>query len=156
VVPAEVDLAAVVRDELEQLRGAHPGRTLEFDCGCDARGRCDGARLQQLVRNLVQNALRYGAPDSPVRVARRDAAPDIMIDVINHGPPIDPAALREIFDPLKRAAAPGIPRAHPGGLGLGLYIVREIARAHGGDAQVRSSAGETTFTVRLPRAGAVR
>ena len=153
VVPADIDLAVVAADELEQLRGAHPDRRIELAATGDTRGRWDGRRLQQVLRNLVTNAIKYGSPDTPVRVALRGGEADVRLEVTNSGPAIDPAALGQIFDPLKRGPAPGDDYDVRSGLGLGLFIVREIARAHGGEADVRSDRGETTFAVRLPRHG---
>jgi signal transduction histidine kinase len=150
VVPSDVDLAVPVSAELEQLRGAHPHRRIELAVTGDCRGQLDGQRVQQLLRNLVSNAITYGAPNTPVRVALRGEEADILLEVTNSGPPIAPSALGEIFDPLKRGVA-RVDRDDQGSLGLGLFIVREIARAHGGEAEVRSDGGETTFTVRLPR-----
>jgi signal transduction histidine kinase len=151
VVPSDVDLAAVVADELEQLRGAHPYRLIELEVTGDNRGRWDGGRLQQLVRNLVSNALTHGSPDSPVRVALRGREADVWLEVTNRGPNIDPSALGQMFDPLKRGLAQAESHDSRRGLGLGLFIVREIAGAHGGDVDVRCEGGETTFAVRLPR-----
>jgi signal transduction histidine kinase len=150
IVPSDIDLAAVVADELEQLRGAHPGRRIELTATGDDRGRWDGARLQQLLRNLVSNAIRYGSPDTPVRVALRGEEADVRLEVTNRGPTIDPSVLSQIFEPLKRGPAEDDSHARDG-LGLGLFIVREIARSHGGKVEVNSDAGETTFAVRLPR-----
>ena len=110
-----------------------------------------------MLRNLVANAIKYGSRDKPVRVALRGEQADLWLEVTNSGPAIDPSDVRRIFDPLERGAvhrasddARGDAR---GGLGLGLFIVREIAKAHGGDVEVRSELGQTTFTVRLPRHG---
>lgn len=152
VVPSPIDVAAVVTDEVEQLRGAYPNRRIELTATGDSRGRWDGARLQQLVRNLVSNAIRYGSPDTAVRVGLRGEEADVRIEVTNSGPTIDPSALGQIFDPLKRGVAQGDRPDARSGLGLGLFIVREIAHAHGGEVEVRSDEGETTFVVRLPRA----
>ena len=69
IVSSDVDLAAIVTDELDQLRAAHPDRQIELAATGDNRGRWDGARLQQLLRNLVSNAIAYGAPGAPVRVS---------------------------------------------------------------------------------------
>jgi signal transduction histidine kinase len=151
VVPSDIDLAAVVTDELEQLRGAHPNRQIELVATGDSRGRWDGARLQQLVRNLVSNAIRYGSPDTAVRVALHGYEAEVRIEVTNNGPTIGPSALGQIFDPLKQGSAQGDSQDARGGLGLGLFIVREIAAAHDGEVEVRSDGGETTFAVRLPR-----
>lgn len=151
VVPSDIDLAAVVADELEQLRGAHLNQRIELAATGDNRGRWDGARLQQLLRNLVSNAIKYGAPNTPVRVALRGEEADVRLEVTNSGPAIDASALSQIFDPLKRGAAQGDSHDARGGLGLGLFIVREIAGAHGGEVEARSEGGETTFVVRLPR-----
>jgi hypothetical protein len=150
VVPAEIDLAVPVADELEQLRGAHPQRRIELKVTGDCRGQWDGRRLQQALRNLVSNAIKYGTPDAPVRVALRGEDADVHLEVTNSGTPIDPSTLSEMFDPLRRGAAQG-DRHERSSLGLGLFIVREIARAHGGEVDVLSDAGETTFAVRLPR-----
>jgi signal transduction histidine kinase len=151
VVPSDVDLAAVVADELDQLRGAHPNERIELTVTGDHRGRWDGARLQQLLRNLVSNAIRYGSPNTPIRVALRGEEADVRLEVTNSGPALDPPALGELFDPLTRGPAQGDSRDARGGLGLGLFIVREIAKAHGGEVEVRSDGGETIFAVRLPR-----
>ena len=151
IVPSDLDLAAVVADELEQLRGAYPTRRIELTVTGDHRGRWDGLRVQQMLRNLVSNAITFGAPNTPIRAALRGEEAAVHLEVTNHGPTIDPSALHQIFDPLRRGASQGDSRDARSGLGLGLFIVREIARAHGGEAEVCSGGGETTFTVCLPR-----
>jgi signal transduction histidine kinase len=151
VVPSDIDVAAVVTDEVEQLRGAYPNRHIELTATGDSRGRWDGARLQQMVRNLVSNAIRYGSTDTAVRVALRGDVTELRVDVSNSGPMIDPSTLSQIFDPLRRGAAQDDRPDARSGLGLGLFIVREIAQAHGGEVEVRSDEGATTFVVRLPR-----
>lgn len=151
VVPSDVDLAAVATDELEQLRGAHPDRQIELVVAGDTRGRWDGGRLQQLLRNLVSNAIRFGFPDVPIRVAIRGEAADVQLEVTNRGRPTDPSALGEMFDPLRQGPTPADGGESRGGLGLGLFIVKEIAKAHGGEVEARSDGEETTFTVTLPR-----
>ena len=148
---ANADLSALFADELDQLRGAHPGRQIELEVAGDTRGRWDGPRLQQLLRNLVSNAIKYGVPDAPIRVLLTGENANVRLEVINRGPTIDASILDEIFNPLKRGPAQGDGHSTDGGLGLGLYIVQQIALAHGGDAAVRSEHGETVFVVRLPR-----
>ena len=148
---AEGDLATLLKDELEQLRAAHPSAQIELEIKGDTRGHWDGVRLQQLVRNLVVNAISYGAADTPIQVVLTGEEANVTIEVKNIGPAIEKEILNQIFDPLKRGR--GQSNRHDGGagLGLGLYIVREIARAHGGEVTIRSDNGETVFTVRLPR-----
>lgn len=103
----------------------------------------DAERITQLLDNLVTNAIRYGTGPVTVRL-ERDAA-HAAIFVHNQGAPIPEEKLASLFDPYKRAAR------SPGGVGLGLYIVDQIARAHGGTASVQSTAeAGTTFVIRLP------
>jgi signal transduction histidine kinase len=150
VVPSDVDLAVSVADEVEQFRGAHPHRQIDLAVTGDCRGQWDGPRFQQSLRNLVSNAIQYGAPETPLRVALRGEEADVRLEVTNTGPPVEPSALKEIFDPLKRAVARG-DRDDRRSLGLGLFIVRAIAMAHGGDVEVVSEGGKTTFSMRIPR-----
>ena len=144
-----MDLAAAFADELEELRGAHPGRRIELKVVGDTRGLWDGLRMQQLLRNLVSNAIQHGAPDAPVRVVLTGEETDVRIEVVNRGPTIERSALDQIFDPLTR----GPEQRHDtdDGVVLGLYIVRKVARAHGGEVHVRSDKEETVFAVRLRR-----
>jgi signal transduction histidine kinase len=153
VVPTEVDLAEVFADELQQLRVAHPGRQLELQVNGDVRGVWDENRLHQLLGNLVLNALKYGSSDTPVRVVVTGMPGDVLFSVANRGPMIEPSTLDQLFDPLKR----GLQQAGSGvddSLGLGLFICREIASAHGGEIGAHSDESETVFTVRLPRIAA--
>lgn len=147
---SNIDLATPVTDELEHLRGAYPARRIELTVSGDCRGTRDALRIQQLLRKLVSNAVKYGEPDMPVRVTLRSENGEVCVEVINSGAPIDSSALQEISDPLKRGNLPN-ERDDPASLRLGLFIVREIARAHGGDVQTFATGEKTTFTVRLPR-----
>lgn len=150
VVPSEVDLGGVVACEVEQLRRGHPKRRIELAVTGDCRGRWDGLRVQQAVRNLVLNAIKYGTPDTPVRVALRGDESGVLLQVTNNGPPLPPSVQGEIFDPLQRGLRQEDERDRES-LGLGLFIVREIARAHGGEIEVACEEGTTTFAARLPR-----
>lgn len=151
VVAVDLDIAGALADELEQLRVAHPGRQIELAIVGDTRGFWDRLRLQQLLRNLVVNAIKYGAADAPVQVVFTGGAADVTIEVKNSGPAIEKENLDVIFDPLTRGLGKDQSNDSEAGLGLGLYIVREIAHAHGGNVNVRSDHGETVFAVRLPR-----
>jgi signal transduction histidine kinase len=149
IAPEDVDLAHVFGDAVDQLRAAHPSRRIEFSTNGNMRGSWDGLRLQQLLSNLVTNAISYGAADAPVRVAVTGHDAEVRLAVLNSGPAIDAQTLGQIFDPLKRGAAQQDRNA--AGLGLGLYIASEIAKAHQGSIDARSDAAETVFEVRLPR-----
>jgi signal transduction histidine kinase len=147
VVLANIDLSQVLSDEVEQLRGANAGRLIELYQNGDLRGEWDGKRLQQLLRNLISNALKYGSPDSSVRVSLLGEEQEVRLEVANDGQTMEQTALEGLIDPLKRGPGSG----DDGGLGLGLFIVREITRAHGGHFGVRCQDQETCFSVVLPR-----
>ena len=153
IAPHDVDLAAVLADVVDELRAAHPERRIELEAAGNFRGDWDGQRVQQLLSNLVVNAIKYGAPDTPVRVVATAAQAEIRIEVRNHGPVIDPPTLERIFDPLQRGPDQTHESGHHEGLGLGLFIANEIAKAHRGAIDARSDATETAFAVRLPRRG---
>jgi signal transduction histidine kinase len=116
-------------------------------------GHWDGGRLKQVLRNLVSNAIAHGSPDTPVRVVLLGEETEVRLTVTNEGPTIDPSAQSQLFDPLKRGLTQTSSHEYNDGLGLGLFIVREVALAHGGRVEVSSDSteGETTFTVILPR-----
>jgi signal transduction histidine kinase len=145
--PSPVDVADLCAQEIELLGVAHPDSKIELKTEGNCRGGWDGRRVQQLLGNLVSNAVHHGACNEPVRVAVSGDETEVRIEVSNQGPAIDPDTLDKLFEPLKRGASSG---RHEG-LGLGLYIVDEIAKGHGGAAQARSNDRETVFTVRLPR-----
>ena len=151
VTPTEVDVGKLFADELAQLRAAHPQQRVDLEVTGDSRGLWDGMRLQQLLGNLVVNAIKYGAADAPVRVLVVGREDDLLFEVRNSGRAIDQSTLGEMFDPLKRGLASTGMRDNRGSLGLGLYIAREIATAHGGDIEARSEETETVFRVCLPR-----
>lgn len=154
VIPSPVDLAAVIAEELDQLRAAHKGREVELEVRGNVRAICDARRIQQLVGNLVGNAFKYGAPQSVVWVVVTADDHQLTIDVRNQGAAIAPSALRRIFGPLERGPDADNRTGSGDSLGLGLYIAREIAKAHAGDITARSDEAETVFTVRLPRCSA--
>ena len=150
VAAARTDLRNLCRDVLDEFRAARPDRSLRFESRGDTSGEWDAARLRQVVSNLVANALQHGGEATPVEVIARGEESDVFLAVRNQGVPIASAALPTIFDPFVRA--PEGAAKHRRGVGLGLYIARQIVIAHGGSIVVTSD--ETTgtvFTVRLPR-----
>ena len=152
VRPADADLDAICRNALDQIRATHGERTVVYRHEGDGRGRWDPDRILQVLLNLLTNAIRYGDPDTVVTLSWRGEADRKIVSVHNRGPVIPQALLGQIFEPGKRGQAGEATR---GSVGLGLYIVKQIAVAHGGAVTVRSSEGEgTTFEVVLPaRAG---
>jgi signal transduction histidine kinase len=153
VTSTNVNLAEVLADELDELRAVHPDRQIDLEVSGNLQGLWDGRRLQQLLGNLVLNAVRYGAQDAPVRVVVTGDVTHVRIEVKNRGAAIEHATLARIFDPLTRG--PDREREGDGqnSLGLGLYIANEIAKAHHGAIEARSDETETSFSVLLPRAG---
>jgi hypothetical protein len=146
------DLTAVVAEEVAQLRAAYPDHRIDLAVHGSGAGSWDALCVQRLVGNLVVNAIKYGASDAAVRVVVDGAGEDVAIEVHNQGAPIDPATLESLFDPLTRGAHGERTDSRDGGLGLGLYIAREVAKAHGGDITAQSEGGETVFIARMPRA----
>jgi signal transduction histidine kinase len=150
VSPKDVDMGQVCGRIVAELRANNPGRVIELETLGDPRCVCDEERIAQAISNLVGNALKYGPADAPVKAKIDGSATDqIVVSVQNGGPPIPEATRESLFEPLVRGA-----NTERGGynLGLGLYIVREIALAHGGSASVESDAqAGTVFTIRLPR-----
>ena len=150
ITPAPVDLAELCAEELNQIRVAHAGHRVELDASGDCRGHWDAGRVQQMINNLVVNAIHYGDPGATVRVALQGSASDVRIAVANAGPAIERPVMEHLFEPLRRGAPPAR-AANESGLGLGLYIASEIAKAHGGSIAVESKPGRTEFAVALPR-----
>jgi signal transduction histidine kinase len=143
------DLQNLCRDVLDEFRAAYPHRSLRFDSvGCTS-GEWDAARLRQVVSNLVSNAIQYGGDSTPVEVSARGDEADVLLVVKNQGFPIPQSALPTIFDPFVRA--PEGASKHRRGVGLGLYIARQIVIAHDGTIAVTSDETGTVFTVLLPR-----
>jgi signal transduction histidine kinase len=151
IAPTDVDVRNLFADELAQLRIAHPGHRIELEVTGDTRGVWDGPRLQQLLGNLVVNAIKYGLPDAPVQVAVTGDERELRVEVRNSGPAIDPKTMAHLFEPLKRGAQDHARPYGDAGLGLGLYIAREITKSHGGSIETRSAEEQTVFAIQLPR-----
>ena len=155
VVRAPVDLAMWCQDVVDELRAAYPNADLHIDALETATGQWDARRLSQLLSNLVANAINHGDPAQRVVVTLSTEEDTACIEVHNQGEPIPTGVMSTLFQPLMQDRAAAQPRPGSSGLGLGLYIAREIAVAHGGAIEVTSDATSgTTFKVRLPRAPA--
>jgi signal transduction histidine kinase len=146
-VPVErerIDLAALAARAVEEAETLHPGR-LRLEAAGEAAVSGDRSRLGQLLANLVTNALEHGDPAVPVSVVVRRDESDVVLEVWNGGA-VPPDFLPRAFEPFARGGGRR-------GLGLGLFIVREVVRAHGGSAEMHSSDGAgTVVRVRLPAA----
>jgi signal transduction histidine kinase len=136
---------------IDNIQVLHPERTVRLTSTGETRGAFDPDRAAQAIGNLVSNALRYSPPSSEVEITLTGMDTEVVLQIHNQGPAIAADLLPRLFQPFERGVS-----EEPGsraGLGLGLYIVRQIVDAHGGKVEVRSAPGDgTTFTLRWPRA----
>lgn len=140
------DVAQALVEVVDEVRSMHPGRVIEVSIDAPKAVRCDRARIQQLAANLLSNALKHGAPTAPVQYSATVSAGSVVLTVTNQGEPIPPEHLRRVFEPFWRHSG-----SRREGLGLGLFICAEIARAHGGRIEVMSDRENgTTFAAHLP------
>jgi signal transduction histidine kinase len=142
-----VFLASGLKDVIDEVRAANPALDIRDKLSVNGVVRCDPGRIQQVLSNLLGNAVAHGAPDAPIVVQATIEGDRLVLSVTNGGTPIPPDDLPKIFQPYWRPenSKPG------GGLGLGLYICAEIVAAHGGTLEVTSSEAEgTRFMATLP------
>jgi signal transduction histidine kinase len=148
VEPHPTDLAELCSQAIGELELAQPDWKVQRELAGDPRGTWDADRLLQVISNLVANAGQHGCRESGILVRLDGTAPDhVRIEVHNKGV-IPPAILPTLFDPFRGTQHR---RDRSRGLGLGLFIVREIVRAHRGTVEVSSDDARTTFSLRLPR-----
>jgi signal transduction histidine kinase len=145
---ADEPLEPVLRHVIAESRTSFPDRLIDAEIALNDPVNCDRTRLAQLLSNLLGNALTYGTPTQPIQVRATTDGQSFELSVANAGDPIPPAALDRLFQPFTRGAV----RPSQQGLGLGLFIASEVARAHGGTLGVESSPTETRFTFRMPLA----
>lgn len=147
------NLADVARAVVEREDAAPGARRSRLHAEGDTTGLWDRARLAQLLRCLVVNARKHGEPGTTVEVSIHGNVPGLLdwvaVRVENRGT-LSEDALRHLFQPFAGARASS--KEHPRGVGLGLFLVNAIARAHGGTVEASSAAGRTSFVVKLPRA----
>jgi phosphoserine phosphatase RsbU/P len=139
-------LTPVLEQVIDELRTASPGRPIETSISIAEPVNCDRMRIGQLASNLIGNALTHGASDAPVHVDAKTGGGIFSLSVANAGDPIPEAAMGKLFEPFFR----GNVRDSRQGLGLGLHIASQIARAHGGRIAVTSTAEETRFVFTMP------
>jgi signal transduction histidine kinase len=147
--PAQTDLSALLQRLVDDFAVHDKGRSISLAAEPGIVGWWDEFRIEQVVVNLLTNALRYGA-SRPIEVRLGASAGDACLVVRDHGIGIAPEAQQRIFEQFVRVAD----RSVPSGLGLGLFITRQLVEAHGGTIGVESRPGDgAAFTVRLPLAG---
>jgi signal transduction histidine kinase len=147
----DADLGAICEQTLEEVKASHRNTDFELETVGDLRGAWDHERLGQVIFNLVVNAVIH-ASAKHVRIIAEDQGPYVVLRVTNQGVPIPAEMQDSIFDPFVSTDTPSSSAPTKTGLGLGLFIVREIVNGHAGTVEVASTESEgTTFTVRLPR-----
>ena len=142
----DVQIEAVLGQVVDELRVDHDGRTIETEFALRKPVDCDPSRIAQMLSNLIGNALTHGARGLPIRITAKTDAKTLTISVSNGGAAIPAAAMKRLFHPFVR----GEVRQTKQGLGLGLYIAHEIAKAHGGQLSVQSTNEATRFTFTMP------
>jgi signal transduction histidine kinase len=145
----DIDLSQLAQDVVQRVsdEAAKAGCTLQLSADSEVIGMWDRLRIEQMLTNLLSNGFKYGA-GKPIAIVVVSEGGEATLSVRDHGMGIPTTALGRIFDRFERA----VPPDHFGGLGLGLYITRQIAEAHGGSISVDSKPGAgAIFTVRLPQ-----
>ncbi|MGJ7565453.1 sensor histidine kinase [Variovorax sp. GB1R11] len=150
----QVDLAAVCAEEVELLRAAHPQAQIRYESLGDTAGAFDASRIGEALTNLVSNAVRHGDPGDATLIQVEGDDRSVRIRVENAGD-IGVHEVEMLFEPLRQRDTPSATadRTH---LGLGLFITRQIARAHGGEITGTSSKGRVRFMIELPKSAPTR
>ncbi|MCE4058035.1 sensor histidine kinase [Pseudomonas sp. Au-Pse12] len=149
--PAPMDLASAARAAMDEACAGQPDCLPLLSFEGDSHGIWDRARIEQMLQNLIGNALQHGSNRRTVTVTLTGGAEQVLLTVHNYGAPIPQEALATLFDPLVRSADEELGSTSTS-LGLGLFIVKEVVTAHQGSIEVSSSESDgTTFTVTLPR-----
>ncbi|HEX5062337.1 MAG TPA: PAS domain-containing protein [Kofleriaceae bacterium] len=148
IILSHCNLAEIVNEIVDEARNAAPGRTIALDVRGCTTGVCDASRIGQALSNLTANALTYGDATQPISIELIGTDRELLLRVHNEGRAIPEALQRVMFEPFARGEEDVV---SPHGLGLGLFVVREIVASHNGSIAVESTpeAG-TTFTIRLP------
>lgn len=141
-----VELAADLEHVISEIQIAHPERHIDASISLPFAIPCDATRIAQMLGNLVSNAVVHGSQTAPVVVRVTTTKAVFELTVENAGEPIDPDRIGQLFQPFTRGTA----TSPQPGLGLGLYIAAEIARAHGGTLSASSDIARTSFIFRLP------
>lgn len=146
------DLAPVCAGMVEEAKAFHPDNQIDIRSESNVLGRFDRSRMEQVISNLIGNAIQHGEVGTPVTVTLRADERYALVSVHNHGLPIDDDTKETLFNPMARHLRAGNEEyGAAAGLGLGLYIASAIVSAHQGFIEVDSKSDRgTTFTVRIP------
>jgi signal transduction histidine kinase len=139
-------LTPVLEQVIAELRSAWPDVAIEAVIDIDEPVNCDRGKMGQLFSNLLGNAITYGDRGQPIQVVARTAGGVFELAVVNYGEPISEKAMGRLFEPYTRGDRPS-----QQGLGLGLYIASQIAKAHGGTLTATSALHETKFEFTMPQ-----
>jgi len=144
---ADAPLTPALEQVVAEVRSITPERAIEASIRIDEPVYCDRGRIGQLASNLLANAITHGSPDRPISFVAATSGDLFTLSVANGGAPIPKDVMKRLFQPFFRGSV----RRSRNGLGLGLYIASEIAKAHGGRLDVSSTEEETRFTFTMPR-----
>jgi PAS domain S-box-containing protein len=147
VAATSTDMRLLCQRIVDEVGEIANGRAVTFDCEIDGRGEWDEHRILQAISNLASNAVQHGEQGSPVRLRLTGDDAGVAVEVSNKGS-IPSEFMPRLFEPFRSGRHHG---ARGQGLGLGLFIAKAIAVAHGGNVEVESAGGETTFRLTLPR-----
>jgi signal transduction histidine kinase len=143
--PEPTDLAGLVRETVEELRPVLAGRTVGLELDEEPAASVDPIRVRQVLTNLLSNAVKYTPAGSPVEVTLQRMGESVELAVRDHGPGIPPTEAERVFERNARLTHDG------SGSGLGLYVSRELARAHGGDLVAEQpQGGGALLVLRIP------
>ena len=147
-IEEDADLSSALEEVLQEIAVSHPEVHFISEVEIDSPVSCDVARVSQLVSNLLANAVTHGDSTAPITLLAGSDDSALEISIINAGEPIADSVREGLFEPFVREEV----RPSQEGLGLGLFIASEIARAHGGRILVKSDDEQTRFTFRMPKA----
>ena len=152
IVRKECDLLQMCQWAIEDANAAHPGAQFDLHATGELMGAFDQPRLQQMLTNLVTNAAQYGASHTAIKIRIVGHPDHVLLGVQNHGPTIPENVLPTLFTSLVQASDKDVQARPRSNLGLGLYIAKQIAVAHGGDISASSDdLNGTVFSVQIPR-----
>ena len=154
--PEAGDMGQICRMAYDEIRAVHPERVFRLKISGDLNTKFDADRLQQVLVNLLNNAVRHGERSEPVTLSAHGDATKITLRVKNRGRAIPVDQLQVIFNPLVQIPSALIDEDADSStsLGLGLYIAREIVVMHGGTIEAESSEGSTVFRAQIPKTSA--